>query len=326
MGGIKKMINLTKDNVHDFINSPSVESAVDSNHFYFKIPSNWGNVFIKSKIENPLGSGDFNIPEYKVYNKIPVYILLQLQDFFKDIYAKYKTEVFAFILQDREDGHYTITIPEQTVSSSSVEYKPHVDDEYKLIANVHSHHNMGAFFSSIDDEDDKNNTSLSIVLADLDSFLPEIKIRTWVYNKFISINPLDVFYFEPYMGNSDMFNDVISDYSKQLYKMVLQELLHNGINKSAFAKIVNTHIKTMEDYLFKKDNKYDYRILIDEEVISNTKYNKIEFDERKIKEKKIYSPVNRYADWIMDDYMNSFQRPKYNGQYKKDGFVKKILP
>ena len=30
------MINLTKDNVHDFINSPSVESAVDSNHFYFK--------------------------------------------------------------------------------------------------------------------------------------------------------------------------------------------------------------------------------------------------------------------------------------------------
>ena len=82
----------------------------------------------------------------------------------------------------------------------------------------------------------------------------------------------------------------------------------------------------MEDYLFKKDNKYDYRILIDEEAISNTKYNKVEFDERKIKEKKIYSPVNRYADWIMDDYMNSFQQPKYNGQYEKDGFVKKILP
>lgn len=308
------MVNLTKENLYEFINSEKIDSAIDSKYFYFKIPANWGNVFIKSKIENPLGAGEFDVPEYKVYYKIPVSILLQLRDLFKDIYAKYKTEVFAFILENRETGKYIITVPEQTVTSSSVKYKPYIDNGYKLIANVHSHHDMGAFFSVTDDNDDRNDTSLSIVLADLDSFLPEMKIRTWAYNQFISISPLDVFYFEPYINNDNVLEKAINKFGDKLYDQLFKELVYQDLNQGAFKVIVDRCAQDIKESLFDNNTvSYDYRTLIDQEAISKIKYSKVKFDEKKIKEEKVNLSRTKYYGYLTKNK----EKPKYNGEYEK---------
>lgn len=290
---------LTSDNLDKFLKEPKMDIGIGERYCFTKLPTTWGNVFIKREIFNPMADISFEIPDYVVYKKIPINILLQLQDFFKEVYDEYKSEVFAFIVKHRKTDEYKVVVPKQTVSSAHVSYETEIDNDYQLIANVHSHHTMGAFFSGTDDDDDKNNTSLSIVMANLDDILPEMVIRTWAYDKFIDVSPLDVFDFKPYMLYKEI-EDIIS--------VTLNSVYNKVINMAKFCKVDdNTFKEILKDV--KLEYELDYRRMVDIHKIFNIKFDKLVYDKNAIKKdfkvfgikQKPYNYGYNYDDYLLED-------------------------
>ena len=68
---------------------------------------------------------------------------------------------------DEDDEFYIrdMVIPVQEADSSSVEVKEYPEDVQNIIGVMHSHHNMGAFFSGVDDEFINANHAVSIVVT-----------------------------------------------------------------------------------------------------------------------------------------------------------------
>lgn len=61
-------------------------------------------------------------------------------------------------------------------------------ERYICYADIHSHNNMDAFFSSKDDSDERS-TGLYFVLGKLDQFYPDIKARIFCGDTFVPIDP-----------------------------------------------------------------------------------------------------------------------------------------
>ena len=57
---------------------------------------------------------------------------------------------------------------------------------------IHSHNSMRAFFSAIDDNDEKA-TRLYTVIGNLHEYFPDVKTRISNGGKFLDINPAEVF-------------------------------------------------------------------------------------------------------------------------------------
>jgi len=66
------------------------------------------------------------------------------------------------------------------------------DERYIHFMDVHSHNSMRAFFSPIDDADEKA-TRLYTVIGNLDKYLPDIKTRFSNGGTFHEIDPSEVF-------------------------------------------------------------------------------------------------------------------------------------
>lgn len=101
--------------------------------------------------------------------KIPSSLLYQTVDFFRELCRVRKTNLEAYvqILYHPTEG-YSIHVPKQTVSAASVTYKWEVQKGYTIIADIHSHNSMGAFFSGTDDADDKKKVGISGVIGKID--------------------------------------------------------------------------------------------------------------------------------------------------------------
>ena len=111
--------------------------------------------------------------------KIPGEFFHQIKQFFKDVInlgpSTYEAQVFIIWNEDSKD--YRILVPKQTVSAAAVRYD--IGDTLGkgdvIICDIHSHNDMGAFFSGTDDRDDKKNPWISGVFG---------KISTSMENKF----------------------------------------------------------------------------------------------------------------------------------------------
>lgn len=125
--------------------------------------------------------------------KIPISLLWDAIAFFKEIYKKYSSEVFLQFFYDEDEEEYFIHCPQQEVTGASVNY---VNDEVMnsstLVFEIHSHGNMGAFFSGTDDGDEKADRFYGVV-GNINDFLPEIKMRVIIGNEKISIKICDLF-------------------------------------------------------------------------------------------------------------------------------------
>ena len=104
-------------------------------------------------------------------------------------------EVLANIYWDKQTQEYIVDAPEQTVTKASVESSEnpnYAEERYVHFMDIHSHNSMKAFFSPIDDRDEKA-TRLYTVIGRLDQYFPDVKTRISNGGKFQEIDPAEVF-------------------------------------------------------------------------------------------------------------------------------------
>ena len=109
--------------------------------------------------------------------KIPIELLSKIGSWFKDIAKETSDEAMAHILWNKDTQEYEIGIPTQVVAGASVDYtfddvRPH----HVIVLDIHSHNNMGSFWSGRDDKDDAKGIWISGVLGTLGT-TPSISLR-----------------------------------------------------------------------------------------------------------------------------------------------------
>ena len=126
--------------------------------------------------------------------KIPLRILLQIVSFFKDVDIRHETEVMVQIFWDRKKKEYFCFCPRQEVSGTSVDFKrdKQMEKKYLLVADMHSHNDMEAFFSYTDDKDEKEIRLFGVV-GNVNEALPDIQFRASSGNSSIQVSLDDIF-------------------------------------------------------------------------------------------------------------------------------------
>jgi PRTRC genetic system protein A len=127
---------------------------------------------------------------------IPKDIMIKIISFFRSyINEEWEREVLVNIYWDKQNCEYVVDAPEQTVTKASVESREnpvYTSDRYIHYMDIHSHNSMKAFFSSVDDNDEKA-TRLYTVIGHLNEYFPDIKTRISNGGKFLNIEPGQVF-------------------------------------------------------------------------------------------------------------------------------------
>lgn len=130
---------------------------------------------------------DFRMTE----KRIPYGILMDVVTFFKKNPCK---EAAVQIFYDVNTGKYELYYPEQKATSASVVFTRNHDMENDkvLVMDIHSHGTMNAFFSSIDDNDEKG-TRLFMVFGNLDKKEITHKLRAGIAGNYKMLELSDVF-------------------------------------------------------------------------------------------------------------------------------------
>lgn len=113
--------------------------------------------------------------------KVPYALFEQILAFFRKVSATHKRnlEAMAWIMWSQERGYF-IHIPDQRVSAASVSYDwDNIPAGSIIVVDIHSHNEMGAFFSGTDDRDDLNSIVYSGVIGKLSSKEPD---TAWRFN------------------------------------------------------------------------------------------------------------------------------------------------
>lgn len=142
---------------------------------------------------------DLNIP------KIPINLLGTTVSFFRRIYKNHSSEVFLQFYYDKEKDDYILHCPKQEVSGASVRYEN--DPEYDskiLVLEIHSHGSMGAFFSSIDDADEKSDRFYGVI-GNITNFFPDVLFRLVVGGREYNVDVEDLFDMDDELYHSESF-------------------------------------------------------------------------------------------------------------------------
>lgn len=127
---------------------------------------------------------------------IPSDLMIKIFAFFRHFVSEYsENEALLNIYWDREEKRFVAYAPEQTATKVSVDTKiddRFMSDRYIHYMDIHSHNTMSAFFSPIDDRDEKA-TRLYSVIGKLDTHNPQIRTRISNGGKFLNIDPAQVF-------------------------------------------------------------------------------------------------------------------------------------
>ena len=181
----------------------SAQEAESSDKPIVLLPSRNGRIYEMRK--TPVGTftapAEF-LPEFPEVQsgfqmslpKIPMHILMFIINFFEKLSKRFELEALVHILYDTLHHRYTIRVPQQELTHTSVHsvmeeaYPEHLIH----VMDIHSHNTMQAKFSPIDDEDEKA-TRLYAVVGRLDKMFPDITMRASCAGKFIPIHPEEVF-------------------------------------------------------------------------------------------------------------------------------------
>ena len=143
------------------------------------------------------------------YPRVPWSMLTQVVSWFRDVNKLHKTEAYVQIWIDLDRrvqvegvrGPVTqecmfFHVPIQDVSGGMVDHIGEFDKDpsgrYIHLMDIHSHHTMGAFWSSTDDGDEKRFERLYGVVGTIDKPVPTFKWRTTVNGKFIDLGMSEV--------------------------------------------------------------------------------------------------------------------------------------
>lgn len=152
---------------------------------------------------------------------IPSNLVIKIFAFFRHFVSKNaENEALLNIYWDREEKRFVAYAPEQAVTKVSVETKiddRFLSDRYIHYMDIHSHNTMGAFFSAVDDADEKA-TRLYGVIGRLNEHNPEIKVRISNGGKFLNIDPTQVFEIADFSFPKEWENNVHFKESKKAPK------------------------------------------------------------------------------------------------------------
>lgn len=83
--------------------------------------------------------------------KIPVTILMNIIKFFREIQAKFSSEVYISIYWDKVKQDYFLFVPRQEVSGAAVHFENDYDmlnnPDIFIVADIHSHNTFGKHYS-----------------------------------------------------------------------------------------------------------------------------------------------------------------------------------
>jgi hypothetical protein len=116
--------------------------------------------------------------------KLPRSLMEKIYGFFDIVYRRWDGEAVVFLFYSPENGRFHVDAPPQTLvrrrtssgwrTESHVEYKSLPRPEgFLWLGDVHSHCDLGAFFSATDDHDDGQD-GLRIVMGRLDRHQPDV--------------------------------------------------------------------------------------------------------------------------------------------------------
>lgn len=133
--------------------------------------------------------------------KVPYNYLMQTISFFRGVCVKQKgpSEAIIQVWWDRAKKEHVLHVPEQQVSGGGVRHQSNFDQEaggnYLHVMDIHSHGSMGAFWSGIDDADEKRVSTERLfgVIGKVQSPIPEWKWRMRTRDGFIDFNIAEVF-------------------------------------------------------------------------------------------------------------------------------------
>ena len=136
--------------------------------------------------------------------RIPLNLFLQIENFFEQVYAKYKSEAVVLLYVSPGAACWRAKVPEQTVSAGSVDYDlkkmpPIFEEEvpvaegavvtkikFYLFGSIHSHGSMGAFHSGTDDNDEMHFDGLHITIGTIASEAKSYATRFMIHGSAFS--------------------------------------------------------------------------------------------------------------------------------------------
>ena len=213
---------------------PNMETVARFGKVISLVPGRDGNVYEVRK--TPGGTfitptrGDSLLSEVKAgfipaLPLIPQALLLEIISFFR-YFAQQDggKEVLVNTYWDTQEERFFVDTPEQKVTKTSVHSvtsPEYFDERYIHYMDIHSHTTMDAFFSAVDDKDEKA-TRVYAVIGRLDKLLPDIKVRICNGGKFLEIDPTEVF--EPIVGTfpSEWLNNVQTRAAHGEYKCAIE--------------------------------------------------------------------------------------------------------
>ena len=183
----------------------NLEEAETANKTISILPARDGKVYEIRKTEigkfiTPT-SGDLMLSEVSLgfvsgLPPIPSNLMIKIFAFFRHFVTENsETEALLNIYWDKEEKRYVAYAPKQTATKVSVDTEidsRFMSDRYIHYMDIHSHNTMRAFFSEIDDRDEKA-TRLYTVIGRLNEHNPEIRTRISNGGKFLNIDPAQVF-------------------------------------------------------------------------------------------------------------------------------------
>jgi PRTRC genetic system protein A len=124
---------------------------------------------------------------------VPYELIESAHQFFRAVYWKYGGEaILALILN--KDNSWQLDVPEQSVSPAHLDYDlTSIAGKGRLAGTIHSHCNMGAFFSTTDDNDTAQGCDgLHIVLGRIMLPVPEIAAAVCINGSVFKLLPREV--------------------------------------------------------------------------------------------------------------------------------------
>jgi len=176
--------------------------TIDGDGVYLTVKNKIGEFTVKVADSDIRGLPSLQRNQYKMsVPKIPSKIYYQIQSFFVDIADKMNNaEAFVQVFYDNEEKEYICRVPIQRVAGASVRYDAESTlsvqdpDRYIFALEIHSHNTMDAFFSGVDDADEKECRFYG-VFGRINDPVPKFVLRFVVNDSKPAVKPEQVFDF-----------------------------------------------------------------------------------------------------------------------------------
>jgi PRTRC genetic system protein A len=159
-----------------------------------KVVRNRIGTFVLDTKEVP-GLGELKTGVQLDVPRIPYELFQSMIQFFKRVMLeKGGAEAMLQFFYSPTESKYIAYCPKQTVSGGSVKFERNeeMESKYILVAEVHSHNSMSAFFSSIDNNDEKR-TMIFGVVGKLNQPVFEYRFRMSLAGEYEELSIYDIF-------------------------------------------------------------------------------------------------------------------------------------